>query len=122
MSIAGWLFVVGLVTGAVVIGGHVASIVRPTVLFWTPGDRNWTFWVGWIVWVLYFGSLVGVAYLDLQTAFRTPLVVEIAAAMLAVAGAVFNTWAVWHLGSRESSGLAGELETSGPYRYSRNPQ
>lgn len=122
MSIAAWLFVVGLVSGAVVLGGLLLSIVRPTVRFWPHGDRNWTFWVGWVAWILYFGSLVGVAYVDWQTAFRPALVVEIVAAVLVVAGALVSTWAVWHLGFHESSGLSGELDTGGPYRYSRNPQ
>ena len=57
-------FNVGLLSGGLLLGGLLATIVSPTFRFWPHGTRNWTFWVSWTAWTLYVVGLVGIAYLD----------------------------------------------------------
>ncbi|MGM0590231.1 MAG: methyltransferase family protein [Halobacteriota archaeon] len=98
------------------------SIRSQSVRFWPHGTRHWTFWLGWTAWVVYVGSLFGVAYLDWWSWYRPSTLLQIASLLLLLAGALVSLWAVWRLGFRESTGLEGQLNTDGPYRYSRNPQ
>jgi protein-S-isoprenylcysteine O-methyltransferase Ste14 len=116
------LFGVGLLAGVTLVVGLLVSIRSPTRRFWPHGERDWTFWVSWTAWLVYFGSLLGVTYLDWWNWYRPPTIVQGISLLLVLAGAVFATWAVWRLGFWESSGLEGHLNTEGPYRYSRNPQ
>jgi protein-S-isoprenylcysteine O-methyltransferase Ste14 len=115
-------FGVGLVAGATLVVGLLISIRSPTWRFWPHGERDWTFLIGWAAWLLYFGGLLGVAYLDWWNWYRPPTLVQGISLLLILAGVVLATWAVWRLGFWESSGLEGRLNTEGPYRYSRNPQ
>jgi len=116
------LFAVGLGAGATLVVGLLISIRRPTRRFWPHGEPDWTFWVGWAAWLLYFGGLLGVAYLDWWNWYRPPTLVQGISLLLVFAGAVSATWAMLRLGFWESSGLEGKLNTEGPYQYSRNPQ
>jgi protein-S-isoprenylcysteine O-methyltransferase Ste14 len=121
-SITTSLFGLGLLSGGILLGGLLVSIQSQSHRFWPHGTRNLTFWLGWTAWVTYVGSLFGVAYLDWWSWYRPSTLFQLASLSLLLVGAVVSLWAVWRLGFRESSGLEGELNTQGPYRYSRNPQ
>ena len=116
------LFGLGLLSGGTLLGGLLVSIRSQSIQFWPHGTRNWTFWLGWTAWIVYVGSLFGVAYLDWWSWYRPSTLLQIASLLLLLAGALVSLWAVWRLGFRESAGLEGQLNTDGPYRYSRNPQ
>ncbi len=59
--------------------------------------------------------------LDWNT-FDVPQWLRVAGGFLAAIGTSFALWGVRELGARATQGLGGELATTGPYRYSRNPQ
>lgn len=122
LTATGVVFGIGLLAGVILLGGLVVSLVSPSRRFWPHGDPDWTFWVSWTSWILYFGGLLGTAYLDWRRSFDPSTLVQSGALLLVVAGGGLATWAALHLGLRESSGLEGDLDTGGPYRWSRNPQ
>ncbi|WP_143423194.1 hypothetical protein [Halegenticoccus soli] len=111
------LFSVRLVAGATLVVGFLISIRSPVRRFWPHGERDWTFWIGWAAWLLYFGGLVGVAYLDWWNWYRPPTLVQGISFPLVLGGDVLATLAVWRFGLWESSGLEGHLNTEGPYWY-----
>lgn len=116
------LFGLGFLSGGIVLGGLLVSIRSRSHRFWPHGTRNWTFWLSWTAWVVYGGSLFGVGYLDLWSWYRPSVLIQIASLLLLLVGSAVLLWAVWRLGFHESAGLGGQLNTAGPYQYSRNPQ
>lgn len=116
------LFALGLLSGGILLGGLLVSVWNQSHRFWPHGTSNWTFWLGWTAWIVYVGSLFGVASLDWWSWYQPSMLLLIVSLLLVLAGAVVSLWAVWRLGFRESSGLEGQLNTDGPYQYSRNPQ
>lgn len=116
------LFGVGLLSGGLVLGGILVTLVSSAFRFWSHGARKWKFWVGWTAWTLYVVSIVGVASLDWWQWYEPSGLVQLVCVLVFVAGAVLSIWAMWMLRFWESSGLEGRLQTEGPYQFSRNPQ
>jgi protein-S-isoprenylcysteine O-methyltransferase Ste14 len=113
-----------IVSGAVLLNGAtvVLSIVRPDLRVWPPPRRDsWQFVYNG---VLSYTGLLGVVALGLVD--RDSLACHhwtrllIGALLMGCGG--FALWAYLTLGAHASSGLGSELVTTGPYRYSRNPQ
>jgi protein-S-isoprenylcysteine O-methyltransferase Ste14 len=116
------LFLLGGISGALLLLTLIVSIPFPTYRIWPHGDLDWTFWFSWSLWILYTAGLFGVAYLDWQSVYEPSAVVAVSASVLMLVGGFICLWSVWRLGFRESSGLKGGVETGGPYGYARNPQ
>lgn len=92
----------------------------PDRRIWPPGKRDWRLWFYW-------GSVGVVAVSLLVVAVLTAAVrVEAARGWIAIAtilaGLAVAGWAARTLRVATSVGLAADLHTDGPYRYSRNPQ
>lgn len=114
--------VAGLVSIGILLAGLAVSIGTSKYRFWPHGDRDWTFWVGWLSWVIYVGAFGYVAYHDAGSFFIPDRVVLIGGAFLLVGGVILSLVAMVQVGLKTSTGVTTELYTEGLYRYSRNPQ
>jgi protein-S-isoprenylcysteine O-methyltransferase Ste14 len=114
-----WVTFVGLTLLGISL---VVTIARPRYRVWPPPSRtSWQYWYTWGLTGLATLGTVTLGILDWNT-FRLPQWLRVAGGFLALSGASFALWGVRELGARATQGLGGELATTGPYRYSRNPQ
>ena len=103
-----------------VIGALAVSVYSQTSRIWPPGERDWRFWFYWGAVGVVGVSLGVVALLEARLSLDTSL--RRLGVGMVTAGLSVAAWAARQLRLETSVGLAGELHTDGPYRYSRNPQ
>ncbi len=105
------------------IGGVLLSWGRPAVRIWPPPrGGSWQAYVSWVfVEVTMAGPLV-LGILDWNAWTVSSWMRLLAAVLLVPAGFGLGFAAMRRLTIAASFGLQGQLVTSGPYRYSRNPQ
>jgi protein-S-isoprenylcysteine O-methyltransferase Ste14 len=113
-----------LVVGAeVLLGGALVLTLVSGVRVWPPpGRRSWQYRLMWsLTWLAIVGFLIlGIVDWDsfvFDHWIRFPVGGSMVAAGLGLVG-----WGVRSLGMHTTSGLDGELVTTGAFRYSRNPQ
>ncbi len=123
-SIAGSIFIIGLVVASVLLVLLVATLVRPSLRIWpTPGEKSWQSYVFWPL----FRGLNVLAFLAAVAswpggALGLPIWLRVLAALvLAVSVAIF-VYAFRVLGRDNSYGASDGLVTGGIYQWSRNPQ
>jgi len=99
------------------------SIFMPSRRFWPP-PRKWSLEYN-LVWSLTFISIGGIVILALLT-WNTYLLsnwlFKLVGFVLIVFGNALALWGLRELGVHASSGLEYKLVTTGPYKYTRNPQ
>ncbi|WP_185715493.1 methyltransferase family protein [Halocatena pleomorpha] len=117
----GALTIAVLLEGSVILG-LLVSILSEDRRFWPPGNVSWKFWYYWGGSAITFAALAVVGYLDAGSFVFTTRLWDWIGTVLLVLGTGFAGWSGYLFRTRESFGLAGELHTGGPYRYSRNPQ
>jgi protein-S-isoprenylcysteine O-methyltransferase Ste14 len=123
MSLVRALFGVTLVLEGLLGGGLIVSLLRPAHRVWPPPRRgSWQYWYLHLSTESAITGFLVLGVVDGRPFVSTPGLRAGVAILLVVVGAALFLWAIRTLSLRTSLGVPGTLITSGPYRYSRNPQ
>ena len=117
------LFAVDVAVLLIMLTGTVWSVAIPGRRIWPP--PYWLSWQHSLTWVCFFlvvGVNTALLFLDWNSwIFKSDLrfIIGIPVALL---GGLLAVWGVVALGVMNSSGLKDGFVSSGPYRFTRNPQ
>lgn len=120
-SIKRLVFATGAIAGIAIITLLVLTLATG-FRFWPPGEKSWKYHLHWGLVAIYELSVLIVAGLDwnsgaVPTLFRLFLGVP-----LGLLGTIVFLSGTNVMDTTETAGVEGELYTSGPYAYTRNPQ
>lgn len=103
--------------------GIGVSVFFPKFRIWPPPRRSsWQFNVSWVFSSIAMIGVPLVGIFDLDTLGYSHWSHFLIGGVLILVGTVFAFWGSLILSINQSLGLKGKLITTGPYRYSRNPQ
>ena len=122
-SLADLLFTTDVIILLVLLMGAVWSVALPGKRIWPPPQkRSWQYIVTWVCFSLVFLFNAVLLVLDWNSWLFESEIRLILGIPLALIGALLVSWGVATLGVRNSSGLKDGFVSSGPYRFTRNPQ
>jgi protein-S-isoprenylcysteine O-methyltransferase Ste14 len=117
------IFLILLVVTTAFSLGLMINLCCPKMRIWPPpGKHSWQFW---FVWISYGTGAIGVSVigvLDWGSLGLNHWSVPWIGTGLILFALPLSEWGVRTLNVRQTLGLQGQLLTSGPYGYSRNPQ
>jgi|Deesub1362A_J573_1020465.scaffolds.fasta_scaffold00008_182 protein-S-isoprenylcysteine O-methyltransferase Ste14 len=118
-----WIFIATLSMEVILLILILISIFYPSHRVWPP-PRGWS-WQFIAVWSLTIAVITGgglLAILDYNTFIIRHWIRFPIGVILFMGGNALAFWGVKTLGAHASSGLRHRLVTTGPYRFTRNPQ
>lgn len=117
------LFAVVVLAAALFAMGLAVNLCYPKIGLWPPpATGSWQFWFVWISYTLSGIGIAVIGVLDWGTLGLDQWMFRAFGVALLMFAVPFNEWGMRTLSDHQTLGLQGDLVTSGPYRYSRNPQ
>lgn len=117
------IFIITLIAEFFLSVGLIISVIYPNKRLWPPPKKN--SWQYWYIWTLFITSTLGVIILgaiDYNSLFLSHWSFTVLGFILISIGSIIELWGMKTLSFHTSLGLKGEFVTTGPYKYSRNPQ
>ena len=122
-SLANLLFTANAVILVALLIGAVWSVAFPENRIWPPPRKHsWQHILTWACFYIVFIFNAALFVLDWNSWFLQSKIRLVLGIPLALIGGLLVSWGVATLGVRNSSGLREGFVTSGPYRFTRNPQ
>ena len=117
------LFTVDIGFLVILLAGAVWSVAFPAKRVWPPPQRrSWQYVLTWVSYDAVCGLSTALLFLDWNSwAFASPLRF-IVGVPLALLGGMLAGWGMSTVGWKNTSGQRGGFVSSGPYRFTRNPQ
>jgi protein-S-isoprenylcysteine O-methyltransferase Ste14 len=103
--------------------GLLVGLLVPQVRMWPPPEKN--SWQFYYVWILYTIGALGapvIGILDWGSLGLRHIAVPVIGAVALLTAVPLGEWGVRTLNVHQTLGLTGTMLTTGPYRYTRNPQ
>ncbi len=123
ITLADLLFTADVIILLVLLMGAVWSVALPEKRIWPPPQkRSWQYMLTWACFYLVFLFNAVLLVLDWNSWLFQSEIRLILGIPLALIGALLVSWGGATLGVRNTSGLKEGFVSSGPYRFTRNPQ
>lgn len=123
MAVKAWVFHITNLCLLLMMGSLVWSVAVPQQRIWPPkGKNSWQFFWMWLLTVLAWLGFNVLFFTRFQPLSYYPELRLYLGIPLFLLGAGFALWGVFTLGTHNSLGLRSGFISSGPYRFSRNPQ
>ncbi len=117
------VFMFDIVALFLLLTGIVWSVVQPGRRIWPPpGRRSWQYVLTWICTSAAVGLNVALLLLDWNSWVFGGALRFLVGIPLALVGGLLAIWGIVTIGWKNSSGVRDGFSTSGPYRFTRNPQ
>lgn len=118
------LFAVAVVLELIYLLMFTLTIRRRDFRFWPPpSQHSWQFFAAWFLAMIVAVNFLCLGLLDFDSARLPDLRSRFpAAVILFIVSSAIGTWVYTVFPFRATLGLGDRLVTTGPYRYSRNPQ
>jgi protein-S-isoprenylcysteine O-methyltransferase Ste14 len=103
--------------------GTIWSAVYPSRRIWPPpGKKSWQYLLTWVGFSLACALNIPLYILDWNTWLFDSLLRLIVGVPLVLLGGLLACWGIATLGVKNTSGQKDGFVSSGPYRFTRNPQ
>ena len=103
--------------------GAAWSVAVPAKRIWPPpGRESWQHRITWAAFYMVFALNIALLILDWNSWHFKNNLRFIIGIPISVIGVLLVSWGVATLGTRNTSGLKDGFVSSGPYRFTRNPQ
>jgi protein-S-isoprenylcysteine O-methyltransferase Ste14 len=117
------LFNIVLLSDILLLLGVAFSVGFPRYRIWPPPSKNsWQYWISWIFITIASIGVPIIGLLDWESLGPIHWIRFVVSGLLILVFALLIYWGVRALSLHQSLGLEGKLISSGPYRYTRNPQ
>lgn len=117
------LFTIEATILMVLLVGAVWSVAFPKRRIWPPPHkRSWQYVLTWVCFYSVFALTAALFVLDWNTWMFSSLLRFVIGVPVAVLGGLLVSWGIVVLGVKNTSGQKDRFVSSGPYRFTRNPQ